>query len=104
MDIPQRLIDILDEAAGRRHSKTGSVVTALGYILEEYKKMQEVTKEEIAKWLRDNTSDGENCIKDFEECLKMHPIHEASREDIVTEVYVEVDLFAQMLADWLNNK
>jgi hypothetical protein len=35
-DIPQELIDILDDRAGRKHSRTGSVITCLAEILTRY--------------------------------------------------------------------
>ena len=34
--VPQNLIDILDQAAGKKHSRTGSVVQCLADILTEY--------------------------------------------------------------------
>ena len=40
-DIPQELIDILDERAGKKHSRTGSVVAALAEILTEYDRLKE---------------------------------------------------------------
>lgn len=35
-EIPQELIDILDEKAGKNHSRTGSVVRTLAEILTRY--------------------------------------------------------------------
>jgi hypothetical protein len=35
-DIPQELIDILDDRAGQKHSRTGSVITCLAEILTRY--------------------------------------------------------------------
>jgi hypothetical protein len=35
-DIPQELIDILDARAGKKHGRTGSVVTCLAEILTRY--------------------------------------------------------------------
>lgn len=39
-EIPQELIDILDKAAGKQHSRTGSVVTCLAEILTRYDQMK----------------------------------------------------------------
>lgn len=44
-DIPQELIDILDRAAGRAHTQTGSVVTALADILTAYDRIRESSLE-----------------------------------------------------------
>jgi hypothetical protein len=38
-DIPQELIDMLDDAAGKKHSRTGSVMTALAAILTRHREM-----------------------------------------------------------------
>lgn len=35
-DVPQRYLDMLNQAAGREHSRTGSVVACLAEILTEY--------------------------------------------------------------------
>lgn len=40
-DIPQELRDILDKAAGRKHSETGQVMTALAEILTRYEEILE---------------------------------------------------------------
>lgn len=39
-EIPQELIDILDERAGKQHSRTGSVVSALAEILTRYEEIR----------------------------------------------------------------
>ena len=39
--IPQELIDILDERAGKQHSRSGSVVACLAEILTVYVKIKE---------------------------------------------------------------
>lgn len=39
-EIPQELLDILDRAAGRRHSREGSVVRCLAAILTRYEELQ----------------------------------------------------------------
>jgi hypothetical protein len=39
-DIPQELIDILDRRAGKKHSRTGSVVDCLAEILTRYDEMR----------------------------------------------------------------
>ena len=39
-DIPQELVDILDERAGRKHSREGSVVTTLAEILTRYDELK----------------------------------------------------------------
>jgi hypothetical protein len=38
-EIPQELIDILDKAAGKEHSRQGRVVACLAEILTRYEKM-----------------------------------------------------------------
>jgi hypothetical protein len=38
-EIPQELIDILDKAAGRKHSRTGSVISCLAEILTKYQEI-----------------------------------------------------------------
>ena len=40
-EIPQELIDLLDERAGRRHSRTGTVLRALAEILTRFEQLQE---------------------------------------------------------------
>jgi hypothetical protein len=35
-EIPQEIIDILDEAAGKKHSKEGNVLNTLAKILTKY--------------------------------------------------------------------
>lgn len=37
--VPAELIKILDQRAGRQHSRTGSVVTTLAEILTRYREM-----------------------------------------------------------------
>jgi hypothetical protein len=39
--IPQELIDILDERAGKQHSRSGSVVACLAEILTVYDQIKE---------------------------------------------------------------
>ncbi len=39
-DIPQELIDILDERAGRKHSRNGTVVTTLAEILTKWEEIK----------------------------------------------------------------
>lgn len=39
-EIPQELIDILDNNAGKKHSKKGTVVTTLAEILTRYDEMK----------------------------------------------------------------
>lgn len=39
-EIPQELIDILDERAGKKHSKTGSVLKTLAEILTRYEEIR----------------------------------------------------------------
>jgi hypothetical protein len=40
-EVPAELIEILDRRAGRAHSRTGSVVTALAEILTRHREMVE---------------------------------------------------------------
>jgi len=42
-DIPQELIDILDERAGKKHSRNGTVVKTLAEILEKYEELRNST-------------------------------------------------------------
>lgn len=39
-EIPQELIDLLDERAGKKHSKTGSVLKTLAEILTRYEELR----------------------------------------------------------------
>lgn len=39
-EIPQELIDILDERAGKKHSREGQVLTTLAEILTKYDEMK----------------------------------------------------------------
>lgn len=39
-EIPQELIDILDERAGKKHSRSGVVVRALAEILTRYDELK----------------------------------------------------------------
>lgn len=39
-EIPQELIDLLDERAGKKHSKTGSVLKTLAEILTLYEELR----------------------------------------------------------------
>lgn len=39
-EIPQELIDILDRRAGKKHSRSGSVVSALAEILTRYEALR----------------------------------------------------------------
>lgn len=39
-DIDQELIDILDELAGKKHSRNGQVVNALAKILTRYEELK----------------------------------------------------------------
>lgn len=39
-DIPQELVDILDRDAGRKHSRSGSVLASLARILTRYDEMR----------------------------------------------------------------
>lgn len=43
-DVPQELIDILDERAGRKHSREGSVVSTLAEILTRYEETRKENK------------------------------------------------------------
>lgn len=38
-EVPQELIDMMDEAAGRQHSRSGSVVATLARILTRHEEM-----------------------------------------------------------------
>lgn len=40
-DIPQELIDIIDERAGKKHSREGRVLTTLAEILTKYDELKE---------------------------------------------------------------
>lgn len=40
-EIPQELVDMLDEAAGKKHSRSGKVLTTLARILTRYDEMQQ---------------------------------------------------------------
>lgn len=44
-DIPQELLDILDERAGKRHSREGSVVRCLAEILTRYDEMRQSSED-----------------------------------------------------------
>lgn len=39
-EIPERLIEILDRAAGKKHSRSGPVIRTLAEILTEYDRMK----------------------------------------------------------------
>lgn len=43
-EIPEELINILDDRAGRKHSRTGSVVACLAEILTEYDRIRSEQK------------------------------------------------------------
>jgi hypothetical protein len=43
-EVPQELIDLLDERAGRKHSRTGSVVSTLAEILTLYDELKRETR------------------------------------------------------------
>lgn len=45
-EIPQELIDILDERAGKKHSREGRVLTTLAEILTKY---DEIKNESVGK-------------------------------------------------------
>lgn len=40
-DVPQELIDLLDDRAGKRHSRTGTVVRTLAEILTRYDELRQ---------------------------------------------------------------
>jgi len=46
-EIPQKLIDILDRMAGKKHSREGSVVKCLAEILTEYDAIRSTMKTEL---------------------------------------------------------
>jgi len=46
-EVPQELIDILDKAAGKTHSRTGQVVTCLAEILTRYEEMRQVATQKV---------------------------------------------------------
>lgn len=39
-EIPQEIIDILDERAGKKHSRTGSVIQCLAEILTKWEELK----------------------------------------------------------------
>lgn len=43
-EVPQELIDILDERAGKKHSREGRVLTTLAEILTKYDELRAKTQ------------------------------------------------------------